>query len=236
MPHREIKYPKKHSYRLEAYFAEKKKNHIKIPGSVRSTKHSPSYPSFLPAYTDLTAMSADVATATPATAVADATAAAPTVVSADGVELQSLPRTSLDYINALEKQLAAFAEEISKGRKAVQITRKEKISLDKEFLRKSKKRTTRKPNHKPVAVSADMIAFMNEEGVSGTTFLRPVLLKTIHNYISAKNLKTSRNWAPDAKLAALFNIPSDSVYTLIGVNTLLQKHVIPASAATAPSS
>jgi hypothetical protein len=170
----------------------------------------------------------------------DTSAAPSTVVSADGTELSSLPRTCVDYLIETEKDFLAVVDGARTSVKSVKLALKQKHRLDATLSKSSrvrKARATRTPNHKPVQVIPSMIKFMNDNEVSGDVFTRPQLLKTVHGYIKKNKLSSSKTWTVDDIIARVLQIQSGESHSLIKVNGLIQKAIIrPDAAATATAS
>ena len=105
--------------------------------------------------------------------------------------------------------------------------------VTREYSRLSRQRTKRVVVQTPVAVSKQMVKFMNAQGVEGSTFTRRVMMKTVSAYVKANDLQLADNrkcWTADAKLARVFKkhpVVKGDTYSFLNINGFLSSVVTP---------
>ena len=131
-------------------------------------------------------------------------------------QITTLSQTQLEMQRDFQKYLRDLAKE-----------------FDRDLKRLTKKGGKRKVTQKPVPVNADMVKFMNSNGVEGGQFTRQSMMKTVSAYIKTKNLQTPENkkaWKADATLRKLFGLKAKDQYTFMNINGMLSGVITPASA------
>jgi len=105
--------------------------------------------------------------------------------------------------------------------------------VNREYSRLSRQRTKRVVVQTPVAVSKQMVKFMNTLGVEGKTFTRRVMMKAVSGYVKANDLQLADNrkcWTADAKLARVFKkhpVVKGDTYSFLNINGFLSSVVTP---------